>query len=222
MNPESTLKYYHGGRNWIGPVEVIGKPGQKFEHGPGFYLTNGIRTAESYAKGGGVVQLIELSPDIRLMQDVKVDPQVLQDFLLDSPRIRNRSAIQNDIERCYQRLADQGDEQIGIDYLVNLMINHDALKPAQVAPLREFLVAQGADVDVFDAPGWCSYGGHRDEWMVVFNTDKILGRTLQKEAGFEFDNLPTFKEQMQTIGFPRRQPSAPKSSDIFLSDQELC
>jgi hypothetical protein len=194
----ATIDFYHGGRDWTGPFVVNPKNSKVMEHGPGLYLTNGIETARHYARGGGVVQRISLDPDARLLNGVQTPVSVMLDFLQGSG-IRGGKRVIADLER----LADRdGQDTHSLSRFVNLMVNHKALTPSSAQPVNEFLVAQGADLDVFSAPLFGSAGSGNDQWVVVFNPDVVVDRVRvnMKEYDWSSTHLPTFEEQLVALG----------------------
>lgn len=191
------LNFYHGGREWMGDFEVNPKNSKVMEHGPGLYLTNGIETARHYAKGGGVVQLIGIDPNATRITDSSVHVDVLAAFVRQNS-IRHGDKIIADLSHNAERM---GSDHLCLDYLVNLMINHKSLTPSAAKPLNEFIVAQGVDMDVFDAPMFCSHGGTQDQWLVIFNPDVVVARQKVDMKSFDWSetHVPRYDAQMDQI-----------------------
>lgn len=206
----ATIDFYHGGRDWTGPFVVNPKNSKVMEHGPGLYLTNGIETARHYAKGGGMVQLIGIDPNAKHLSDVTCKVDELIGFV-SSNRVRGGKAVIADLEKNGQRMES---DRLGLKYLINLMINHKALTPSIAPKLNEFIVEQGADLDVFSAPMFASVGGGHDEWMVVFNSDVVVSRVRVDMKSYDWSetHLPTFDEQLAGLNQAQDiDPLAPES-----------
>jgi hypothetical protein len=197
MGHDKTLKFYHGGREWFGDFEVNPKSSAVMAHGPGLYLTNGIETARHYAKGGGVVQLIGVDPNAKLICDVKTTFSEMTSFLKGN-RIRNSRDIYDCLTDTVERMET---ENLPLEALINLMVNFKSLVPSSAKPLNEFIVSQGADIAVFRAPMFTSHGQGNDEWSVVFNPNVIISRKKVDMKKFDWSEtrLPTYKEQLSSI-----------------------
>ena len=194
---QPTLNFYHGGREWFGDFEVSPKNSKVMEHGPGLYLTNGIETARHYAKGGGVVQLIGIEPSAKRMSDssVKVDEMIT---FVRQNSIRHGNKVIVDLHHKVERMES---DHLCLDYLVNLMINHKSLTPSVAKPLNEFIVAQGVDLDVFDAPTLCSHGGKQDQWLVIFNPAVVIEKSKVDMKSFDWSetHLPRYEYQLEAL-----------------------
>ncbi|GAB0154678.1 hypothetical protein [Marinobacterium sp. BA1] len=199
MTSESndTIQFYHGGRDWVGPFEVSPKNSKVMEYGPGLYLTNGIETARHYARGGGIVQTVDVDPNARLLSGVKSGVGHMEQFIAAN-RVRSGKKVIANLHRNAER---HGSDRIGLDYLITLMINHNALTPSVAAPLNEFIVGEGADLDVFSAPMFGSAGGGSDQWVVVFNPEVVVARARVDMKAFDWSrtHLPTYEEQMAAL-----------------------
>lgn len=165
------LVYYHGGQRWEGSPELRpSKSAKVAAHGPGLYLTTNRRTAERYGKGGGVVLRLELSPDLRLVDDVELELAALVAFVKGVERMRHKQEIIDDLHRYAER---RGRSQIPADVLGNLM-NHYGVafgKPGDA--LARFYLAHGIDGAKVERVFFS--GMEPDEtWLVLFNMDKIL------------------------------------------------
>lgn len=191
------LSFYHGGKEWIGKFEIGAKKSGGMEHGPGLYLTNGVETARHYAKGGGVVQMISISSDARLIDDVKVPKSEMFSFLRENS-VRHYKKIIEDLNEHSERM---GREDIHLEILVNLMVNYKSLTPSSAGPLNKFIVSKGVDISVFDAPMFNSYGGGRDQWVVVFNPDVVVSKQKVDMKNFDWSapKLPVYQEQLTEI-----------------------
>jgi hypothetical protein len=214
---DGTIQFYHGGRDWVGPFEVNPKNSKVMEHGPGLYLTNGIETARHYAKGGGIVQAIGIDPNAKRLSDVTCKVDDLIGFV-SSNRVRAGKAVIADLDWCADGMAS---DHLGLEYLINLMINHKALTPSVAPKLNAFIVEQGADLDVFTAPMFASAGGKSDQWVVVFNPDVVVSRVRVDMKAYDWSetHLPTFEEQL--AGLSHAQEDDPLAPGALASELSL-
>ena len=105
---EKGIVVYHGGRRFYGPIELQPRPPSKLQGGPGFYTTTSLSTARKYAKGGGIVYKITLSPETRFGRCGQKIP------LLEAVKwVNSRSGMQKkkeiiaDLERCSERYQNR-------------------------------------------------------------------------------------------------------------------
>jgi hypothetical protein len=197
MEKPKELQFYHGGREWFGHFEVNPKSSAVMAHGPGLYLTNGIETARHYAKGGGVVQLIGINPNAKLLCDVQTPFSEMTSFLKTNS-IRKARDIFDCLTESVERMQT---EDLPLETLINLMVNFGALVPSSAKPLNEFIISQGADIAVFRAPMFSSHGHGNDEWSVVFNPAVVLSRKKVDMKKFDWSEtrLPTYQDQLSSI-----------------------
>lgn len=199
---QPTLNFYHGGKTWLGKFELNAKKNGGMEHGPGLYLTNGIETAQFYAKGGGVVQRISIRADAKPLEGATCSADSMKNFLKKNS-IRHYKKIMSDIDANAER---KGTNHLELELLLNLMINYDSIKPSIAQPLSEFMVDNGADMSVFQAPYGCSYGGKNDEWVVIFNPDVVVSKTKVDMKHFDWSetHLPTYQKQLEAISLTQK------------------
>ena len=217
-NPEApALHFYHGGKPWFGKFELNAKKSGGMEHGPGLYLTNGVQTAQSYAKGGGVVNLIKVRPDARLLGNTTSHIDTMIDFI-NRHRIRNGKRVIASLRSASERYQKQ---DLSLESLINLMINHDALTPATAQPLSEFIVSQGVDMNVFKAPMWCSHGEGNDQWVVIFNPEVIMSRSTVDMKQFDWSEprLPTYEEQLAWLQRHAQPESKPDAAHVTMTQR---
>lgn len=154
---------WHGAQRWNGAPKI--KPCQKgcYEHGPGIYGTTHYFSAYKYAKGGGQTLKLELSPDVQLLENLKLPLEEMQKFVHDQPKMRHKKAILDDLDFCSQR---QPNQLLAARYLLNLCVNHEALNGEHGQALAAFLSQRGADIDVVSASG-------QEEWVIILNPEII-------------------------------------------------
>jgi len=174
------LVLYHGSHRWFGPPEIRGARRGAAEHGPGIYLTTSWTTAKGYAKGGGAVQRVVLAPDLRWLQDARLDLEETLAWLRDVPRLRQRQELADSL----RRLAARSGNPFPAEYLVNVFVNSDQASGQAGPALAKFLVDHGVDVAYVRQSN--------EDWVVVFNTEKIAKVTQLTPRdvdapGFPFD-----------------------------------
>lgn len=155
---------WHGGRRWEGGPDVQPPSGGRYECGPGIYLTNRYLRAQKYAKGGGVTTRVTLADDIRWLEQATMPAEMLLEYLNTAPRLRRRSEL---LERMRQTIQAQAKDRIPVSYLVNLLVNHDALAGQQGVALAQWLVEQGIDASLHTVNA-------EEQWVIVFNPKVII------------------------------------------------
>lgn len=179
---------WHGGRRWEGGPEVQPPSGGRYECGPGIYLTNRYLRAHKYAKGGGVTTRVTLADDIRWLEHATLPATALLAYLRNTPRLRARKALVADM---LQLIAEHADAtQVPVSYLVNLLVNRDALAGKQGVALANWLAEQGIDASLHMVNA-------EEQWVIVFNP-KVIVRHAPVPAGrvttSEYD-LPLIRVQ---------------------------
>lgn len=186
----SGIQMWHGAHHWESPFEVRAPRGKHAEHGAGLYLCCHRQTAQGYAKGGGNLVHAVVDKKMRWLEDVTVTLEVLLDAARAIPRLRRRDDILRDIEQAGRRRNGT----LGLNVLVNLAVNYDAMVGQPAVDISRFLVEQGADASLYER-----YGG--DDWVVVFNPS-VLKRTriiLACDAHLYPYDFPSVREQLQTL-----------------------
>jgi hypothetical protein len=172
-NPTSApLVLWHGGRPWVGPVEILPGSPKDQQHGPGIYLTTGASTARRYARGGGVVMRVEVEQPLRWLDDARVRLADAKAWAKNEPGLRHRREILADLDRNAARTVG---DTILAEVLVNLCVNYEVLSGEHGPSLARWLVAQGIDAYAFKPPLFTTDESNED-WVVIFNPEKILSR----------------------------------------------
>lgn len=167
------LLFYHGGRRWTGVPEVQPPRKKRAEHGPGIYLTTKYDTAVSYAKGGGHVQRVELDPTLTWLDWSQTLPlDGVLSWVRMVPRMQNKSALLNDIER----FAPRYPKGFPLLALLNLMVANDSLTGKPGLELVRLLVSNGVDAALSEMSG--------EDWVVVFNPARVLHHRTVPAKGF--------------------------------------
>ena len=189
----ASTHWWHGSQRWADSPNI--QPSRKgcYECGPGIYLTNKRSTALKYSKGAGSLVHVEVSPDITLLQDVTFTRAQMQEALDQLPRLRNRRAIEADLDRLAHRHPDGN---LWAIYLVNLCVNHEALSGPAGPVLAKWLSDHGVDASLE------SKSGHED-WLVVFNPRAIVAshKLTAKEANRLPYDFESWTQQKSLINF---------------------
>ena len=160
-DPE-VLYLYHGGR-LDGPVEVRPQAKKDMQHGPGFYVTDDLDRARRYAKGGKRTYRVKVKSP-RLASEVKVPLAQLEEWVKNTPRLRNRSKLLKDLQASAQRV---GAQTLPANYLINLALYHEAIGPKTGPQLAAFMREVGAQATRARVAG--------ETWWTIFDPDVVLG-----------------------------------------------
>ena len=195
---QPTIKCWHGSQRWTGFPEVQPVSKGRYESGPGIYLTTRRQRASEYARGAGSLVMIEIDPNVRLLENAWFTREQMQDALDSLPRLRRRKEIEKDLDRSLDRHPDGVMPAI---YLVNLCVNHEALTGDNGPALARWLVQNGVDASL-------DHKGLGEDWMVVFNPKVIVkSRKLTAAQADEYEwEMPLILDQIAAIN-----PEAPKS-----------
>ncbi len=98
-----TFQMYHGGSRWSTAPEIRPSKGGRYEGGVGIYFTNDYETARKYAKGGKIVQIVNIKSDFRRLKDVKVSISELVDFVTNLSGMRKKKEVMSDLKRYSER-----------------------------------------------------------------------------------------------------------------------
>lgn len=163
------LVFFHGAHRWEGLGDLRpSKSAKTSKHGSGLYLTTHIDTARRYARGGGSVVRFEVSPDLRLLDDVKLDVGDQVSFVKGVPRMKHKREIEKDLLSYALRVRS---EQIPAAIVGNLMSHYGVAHGQAGLELVRYYVSRGIDGDlVADS----SNNDPSERWLVLFNMDKVL------------------------------------------------
>ncbi|WP_455233202.1 hypothetical protein [Geopseudomonas aromaticivorans] len=167
------LRAWHGSRRWDGSPELRAGKAGRAEWGAGIYASTHYDTALTYAKGGGVVRLLEFRPALFLEQ-AALSLAVVADFVRATVPKRLQGDMLSRLETCAQRnllghrvLSGVG-PHVHAEVLRNLLVNDELSAGKKGVALAEFYVSQGIDAA-------CDRARGQDYWTVVFNPRCIEG-----------------------------------------------
>lgn len=160
------IKLWHGGRNLESDyLEFKGSKKDRWQHGPGLYLTTHYDRASQYAKGNGKTYMvtIEEGNDIK---DISIDISFINEFVICNVKKSKQKEILNDIYQNMNRM--NSNPLVKAEVFLNLIINHDAITIPKTKLLNKFLVNHNVDYCAVN-----NYGGRDEKILVVFNNKKI-------------------------------------------------
>lgn len=207
MDRDESVLMWHGARAWDGSAEIRSPSAGRAEMGAGIYCTTHYETARKYAKGGGVAMELRLSPDLRLLEDIQVSADLLVREVARLPGLSPtlRSELVDDIRGRDERgrRAGREDGLVGLNVLVNLLVNSDAAKGRAAVAVTEFVASQGADASLNRRYG-------QEDWLVVYNPAIIHAAIKRPAAGVLVDEYvrEPVREQLQRLEVARQNDDA--------------
>lgn len=168
-----TFQMYHGGNRWETSPEIRPSKGGRYEGGVGIYFTNNYETARKYAKGGKVVQLVNIKSNFRRLKDVHVELTEMIDFLKNLRGMKRRNEVMSDLKRFSDRT---GKTKFSLEILNNLIVNHEAGAGDVGVEIARWFVQNGADASVQDQSG-------DEQWLIVFNPKIIVNYSPVNPSG---------------------------------------
>lgn len=179
------IRMWHGSKQWSGPPEVRSPRKNRYEAGPGIYLTTSYERARKYSKGGGSTILVTLKPNIVFANKVQIPLVNALDFLKSTPRLKKRKEIATDLQANAARSAR---EWVSAEVLVNLFVNHEAGAGEAGIALARWLQTQGVDAMLH-------HESLLEDWIIVINPSIIISHVKvdAKNVKMEDYNLPLIK-----------------------------
>lgn len=175
-----TLKLWHGGNLEQGFNPDVQYKKGRWEHGPGLYLTTHYDTARKYGKGSRKLYEVEVREGTDI-QDAYLDFEAVKRFV-DMYVLKK---LRDDVLARYDNRAKDG--KVPATIFMNVLINEEAIRPANTQALRKFLVEQGVDYSILD-----NLFGWHERAVVVFNPDVIVNvRRVDPKEKIETFDLPT-------------------------------
>lgn len=172
---------FHGGQRWEGSAEV--RPHRKghAEHGPGIYLTTSWQTANKYAKGGGSVYRVDVSPPTIWADKAKISAVDAVEFgLLTLGKGKKFKLFSEAVARVALRTGDE----IPAEALIAISVNNDLSHGKPGIALARFLSERGI--------GASRVSMGNEDYVVVH--DPKLIRSIERvkpsetsQPGFNFD-----------------------------------
>ena len=196
MNEKKGIVVYHGGRKFSGPVDILPKASKNAQNGPGSYTTTNLYTAQKYAKGGGVVHRIILSPETRFNNtDGNIPLSDAIEWVESRSGLRKKKEIIADLKKNSENRADRLGPGVVYEWaLLNLCVNHDVLSGEHGPALAAWMVEHGIDAEVERAMK------NNEEWVSIFNPNVVIHREILANAGegCEYE-LPRVAEQISAL-----------------------
>lgn len=194
-----TLKFWHGAQRWSGHPELRPSRPKCYECGPGFYLSNHQSTARKYARGGGQTVLVEIAPDVVILEESWLSLADQLQGLNSLPRVRGRKEIEAGLRKSAQRHPDG---LMPAEYLMNYCVNYESLGGESGPALARWYTSKGIDLSVYSRPGG-------EDWVVVFNPAKVIfTQVLKADAAWEQGDFKGFATQREgLVSSPSPQPS---------------
>lgn len=191
-NSDQHIVLWHGSQKWTPPPQVRAPKKGQAEHGAGIYTTTHYQTARKYAAGSGVGVQLWLKPSLTFIEEMNVNAAMLLEVARKIPRLRSRDAILSDIDECALRSRDG--QTVGLNVLVNLAVNHNAMFSSAAQDITAFLVEQGCDASLYNRSG-------QEDWLVIFNPKIITGYDLRPAKTIDIGEyeLPQVRRQMSLI-----------------------
>lgn len=183
----STLKFWHGSQRWDGPIEIQESRSGRYEHGPGLYATVDVSVAAQYAKGPGKLILMELSPKIKLLEEVYMDFDEMKQMLQDLKHLKKKKAVLSDFENCRER-TNREDRKLSATIAVNLCVNNESLSGKAGPELAQALVDKGVDASLSRFKS--------KDMLIIFNPKVILkSMKLSSNQAYEIGDFASYREQ---------------------------
>lgn len=160
------IQLWHGGRDLESDYRSPKQPRKnRWEHGPGLYLTTHYETARDYASGGGKTYQvsIELGNNIK---NIEINLDEALNFIQDYVVGKKKQVVIDDIHNNLKRLNKT--DTVNAEVFLNLLFNHDALKGEKILKLNRFLVEHNVDFGLVN-----NFKGRDETVMVIFNLQKI-------------------------------------------------
>lgn len=171
-NTPSSIRLWHGSQRWEGKPHIRPSRPGCYECGPGLYLTTSLNTAGKYSKGAGKAVLMELDPDLRLLEDAFLTEDEMLGAIRSLPRVRNRAAVLADIRWASERMDGK---PLPASTLVNVCVNNNALPGESGPALAAWLTEKGIDASL-------GKDSANEQWIVLFNPAKIRNAAPMKAA----------------------------------------
>lgn len=159
------IQLWHGGKDLEYSYHQYQSSKQdRWEYGPGLYLTTHYERAKLYAKGSKSTYCVQVEEGNDLhgsLVDISLVNQFISDYVIGSKKKML-------IEEMYAYMHERNTApKINISLLVNTIINEKAMQSTKAHHLNTFLVDNG--VDYHSVP---NFGGN-ETLLVVFNLKKI-------------------------------------------------
>ena len=182
-----TFSLWHGSQHWSGPPCLRPPRVGHAEHGAGLYCTTEYMTARKYAAGSGGTRLMAIDSSLRLLENLRIKPDLMLAAVKAIPRLRAKQAILDDIGWCAERSKS---DTIGLNTVINLAAHHRALVGAPAVAISEFVASQGADASLYERSG--------EDWLVIFNPCIVQNSLLMRshDVDVAMFSLPRLRDAL--------------------------
>jgi hypothetical protein len=187
---ENVIQLWHGGRNLeYSTKEFQGANKNRWEHGPGLYLTTHYDTARDYAKGGGKTYLIDV-PEGSFIHEVNIPVELANEFVSRHIIGKKQKEL---LQLMYENMHRKNNStHINAENFLNLIFNLNAIQTPKTRELNQFLVEQGVDY------GWVNnFKGRNETVLVIYNFAKIkkITSVMAKDVDLHQRELPFFNRE---------------------------
>lgn len=187
---DNVIQLWHGGRDLeYSRKEFQGANKNRWEHGPGLYLTTHYETARDYAKGGGKTYLIEVAEG-NFIHETQIAIELVNDFVSRYVIGKKQKEL---LECIYDNMHRKNSTtHINAENFLNLVFNLQAIQTPKTRELNSFLVEQGVDY------GWVSnFKGRNETVLVVYNFEQIkkISPVIAKNVDLTQYELPFFNRE---------------------------
>lgn len=180
------LTLWHGAHRWDGPPRLIASKKGHAEHGVGIYCTTSLTTASKYAKGGGHLRQMTISPELHLLEKHACTCDELIALVKNcEERFPKRAQLVDELSRHEGRVIHAG-------YLINLMSSLEILYGNHGKEISEQLSQLGINASI--------YSRYSEDWLIILDPSIIV--TSQKmsvnDVSIEQWELPSIEKQLQS------------------------
>lgn len=172
------MEFWHGGNLDDFSYEPISQKTGRYEFGPGLYMTTKYSDAVKYAKGSRKLYKITVEKGNDL-DDIRINFDKIKNFL-------SKYVVKNKISDIMFYLEKRVDENNNVpaNILNNLIVNYEAIKPANTKYLVSFFVENNIDYNIVNnAFGW------HENMLILYNMRKIknIKRIMPNDKIEKFD-----------------------------------
>lgn len=189
---ESHIRAWHGAHRWTPPPQIRPSRSGRFEYGPGIYGTTRLANARKYAKGGGMVHELLISPAIGLAQTREIPIAAFREYIKTS-KPRFRSDLTEDLDHYLEsrKLRATKSDHISAESVLNICLNNQNMVGATGPSFAEWLVTAGVHASITKLSD--------QDIIVIFDPSKILDAIPRPTDSIDWtaSDLPRINEQLK-------------------------